>query len=262
MQLALQKVPVARGYDLITDEPKITLKFLKDLTITNGGEMTALTQDGTPLTHFDHSASFVLSGTSAVIDDGLMSLQLGSDIEVLVNTNEIRISETVEVTTNSAQTTHVATGVVGAELKYVEVLDSSDNVIEKFEQMTGTVTTKKFTYDFATKTITFFAGDLTDKTRVRLHYFPTIASVRRLRKLITNSSATLRWECDAIFKDVCNSQEMWGQLIVPKGHLDMSFEWATAEASDGASHNFSITGEATCQKHLFDFVNFKESDIS
>ena len=89
-QYAIQKVPKIVGRDIVTKEPKVTLTNLKDLTFTNGSESVAVTSDGVPLIHFEHSKTFGLSGTNSTIDDFLMSLQLGTDVEVVTSSTEIK----------------------------------------------------------------------------------------------------------------------------------------------------------------------------
>lgn len=260
MQYGIQKVLTMRGYDIVTDEPKITLKFLKDTTLTNGQETSALTQNGTPLTHFDHSQSLEISGTSSVIDDGLLALQTGSPVEILTNTTEIRISEILTVNTNSATTTYTPTGVANSQLKFIEVLDSSGNVVETFTQMASAPTTKKFSV--AAKVITFFASDLVNGTKVRVHYYPTAASARKISQLGNKGSATLRWECEAVFKDACSSQEKLGLILIPKGHVSGAFEWSLSEGGEPAVHNFSLVAEKTCLEKLWDVYIYDSATLT
>lgn len=261
MQLGLQKIFTLRGYDFVTDAPKITLKFMKDLTFENAGEVTNLTQNGTPITSIDHSRSCTISGSSAVIDEMLLSLQVGSDLTVLTNTNEIRIQETIVTTlANEATISYTPSGVVGAEIKFAELVSSDGEVLKTFTQMTGTATTGKFTY--ATKKLTFFAGEVPVGSRIRVSYYPTIASARKIQNLANKLSATLRWECDAIFNDACSSQERLGVVVIPKGKLSANFSWATTEAGDFATHDFNLTAQKLCaDEKLWDMYTYNKSDI-
>jgi hypothetical protein len=261
MQLGLQKVFSIRAYDYVTDEPKMTLKFLKDVTFENMGEVTNLTQNGTPITSVDHSRACTLSGSSAVIDETLMSLQLGKDLEVLTSTTEIRIQQTITTTVaNEATISYAPAGVVGAEIKFAELVDADGNVIKKFTQMTGTATTLKFTY--ATKKLTFFTGEVPIGSRIRVSYYPTIASARKIQNLANKMSATVRIECDAVFNDACSSQERIGLIVMPKAKFSANFSWATAEAGDFAVHDFSLTAQKTCDtEKLWDMYTYNVSDI-
>lgn len=245
-QYGLQKVMVVNGYDITTDAPKIRLKLLKDLTFENGREKTALTSNGTPITHFDFGASLTLTGTSATIDEALLALQLNDTVTVLTNTKEIRIVEERTVTSNASTSTYVATGVVGSELKFIEVLDSSGGVLETYTQVPTTLATKKFTYAFATKAIAFFAGDLADGTKIRLHYYPTASTAKKIKADVTKQSATLRWEMDVVYKNICTSAEVLGKIIIPKGSLDGAFSWDTSEGGEPSVHNFSLMAERSC----------------
>lgn len=259
-QYGIQKVLKLRGYDITTDEPKIFLKFLKDLTLANGQESVALTQNGTPLTHFDHSQSLTLEGSSSTIDEGLMALQFGKDLEILIDSTEVRISEVLTVDSDATATTATATGTVGEELKFIEVLDANGTQVSI---LTQAVLLIAGTFTVTGKNIAFFASEIADNTKVRVHYYPTIASVRKLQKLGTNGSATLRWECEAVFKDVCSSEEVLGLILIPKGHLLGAFSWALSEGGDPAVHDFSLVAEKTCDdEELWTNYIFSASDIS
>lgn len=260
MQYGIQRVFKLRGYDLVTDEPKIVLNFLKDVTLTNGQEQAALTQNGTPMVHFDHSLSMMLEGSSSTIDDGLLSLQAGTDVEILTNTTEIRISEILEVASNSATVTYTPTGTAGAELKYIEILDAYGNKVNTFTQVAGVPATTEFSV--SAKVITFFASDLTDGTKIRVHYFPTAASARKISQLGSAASATLRWECEASFKDVCTKEERMGYILIYSGHLTASFDWSLSEGGDPATHAFSVISEKTCYDKFWDIIFYDEADLT
>jgi len=126
--------------------------------------------------------------------------------------------------------------------------------------MTGVVTTGKFTV--AAKVITFFASELAAGTKVRVHYYPTVASARKISQLGNSGSATLRWECDAVFKDVCTSEEKLVLILIKKGHISGQFEWSLAEASDPAIHNFNLVAEKNCQEELWDVIIYDSADLT
>lgn len=261
MQLGLQKIFTLRGYDFVTDAPKITLKFMKDLTFENAGEVTNLTQNGTSITAVDHSKTCTISGSSAVIDEGLLSLQIGSDVEVLVNTTEIRLQETITTTVaGEATISYTPSGTVGAEIKFAELVTSDGEVIKTFIQMASPATVGKFSY--ATKKLSFFAGDVPIGSRIRVSYYPTIASARKISNLANKMSATLRWECDAVFNDACTSQERLGLVVIPKGKLETAFSWEMAEAGEFSTHSFTLQAQKLCENEkLWDMYTFNKSDI-
>lgn len=262
MQYGIQKVLTMRGYDIVTDEPKITLKFLKETNFTVGQEQATLTQNGTAMLHFDHSQSLEITGNSATIDDGLLELQTGAALEVLTNTNEIRITEERTVDTNACTTTATATGTAGAELKFIEVLDVYGNITATYTQVAATPATTQFTYTPGTKTVTFFAGDLADDTTVRLHYFPTVASARKISQSGNASSATLRWEAEAVFKDVCTKEERLGFIVIYSGHISGAFNWNLAESAAPAVHNFTLMGEKLCNEKIWDAYFYDGTQVS
>ena len=158
--------------------------------------------------------------------------------------------------------TYTATGTAGAQLKFIEILDAYGQPVENYSQMTATPTTKKFQYTVGTKTISFFSAEVPNNTKIRVHYYPTTSSARKISQLTNVGSATLRWELNGIFKDVCTSQEVRGLIKIPKAHLMGNFDWATSEGGDPAVHNFSITAEKTCANELWDTYVFETADLT
>lgn len=262
MQLSLQKVYTVRTYNYSTDAPLMTLKFLKDATFTNGSENSLLTQNGSAIASIDHSKSCTLAGSSSVIDEALLSLQVGSNIQVLTNTTEIRIQETIVTTVaNQATITYTATGTAGATIKYADLVDSDGTIIKSFVEMTGTATTGKFTV--ASKVLTFFAGEVPIGSRIRVSYYPTVASARKIQNLATNLSAVVRAEIEVSFMDACTSQERKGLIVLPKAKFSGAFDWATAEAGDFATHAFELTSLKTCDtEKLWDMYTFDGTAIT
>jgi len=260
-QYSIQKVPLVIGRDKITKEPKLTLRRLKDLTFTNGSETVALTQDGTPLTHFEHSKTFGMAGTNATIDDFLMSAQLGTDVEVLVDTEEIKITEVLTVTViDTATLSFSPTGTAGSELLWAELLDTNGSTASKFEQA-ATVSAGKFTVTGTA--LAFETGEAPVGSKIRVSYYPTAASARKIKNIATNYVTSLDWDVHCRFKDVCSSEEVKGYIHVPSGFLSGAFEWATAEGSDPAIQNFELMAEKTCaDDELYTVYFYSEDDLS
>lgn len=260
-QYAIQKVPKIVGRDIVTKEPKVTLKFLKDLTFTNGSETVALTQDGVPLVHFEHSKSFGLSGTNTTIDDYLMSLQLGTDVEVLTSTTEIKILETLTVTTaDTAELSYTATGVAGAELLWAEILAADGTPASKLQQA-AVVAADKFTV--TGKDLAFNTREAPVGTKIQVSYYPTAASARKIKNVASNYVVSLDWDVHCRFLEACSKQEKLGYIHLPSGYMSGSFEWNTAEAADPATHAFELMAESNCSDgELYSIFWYSEDDLS
>lgn len=261
MQLALQQVMKIRMYDPSTDAPRGILKFLKEATFENGGEVTNLTQNGTPISSISHSKSCTISGNSAVIDENLMSLQIGKDVEILANTTEIRIQEVITTTVaDEATLSYTPSGVVGAEIGFAELINSDGEVLKTFIQMASPATVGKFSY--GTKKLSFFASDVPIGSRIRVSYYPTIASARKISNLANKLTATVRAEVDVILQDACTNVERKGLITIPKASFGAGFSFATSEAGEFAVHDFVLTALASCEDtKLWDLYTYDSSDI-
>lgn len=260
-QYAIQKVPKIVGRDIVTKEPKVTLTNLKDLTFTNGSESVAVTSDGVPLIHFEHSKTFGLSGTNSTIDDFLMSLQLGTDVEVITSSTEIKVMETITTTVaDEATVTWTPTGTAGSEVLWVELLDANGATTSKFEQDT-VIGVGKFTV--SAKVLTFNTGELPIGSKVRVSYYPTASSARKIKNIASNYVVSLDWDIHCRFKDVCTKQELKGYISIPSGFLSGAFDWSLAEAGDPATHAFELMSEKQCDDdELYSIYYYDEDDLS
>lgn len=259
-QYSIQKVPQLVGRDITTGEPKVTLTLLKDLTFTNGSETVPLTQDGVPLLHFEHSKSFGLSGTNTTIDDYLMSLQLGTNVEVVSASTGIKILETVTTTVaDEATLTYTPTGTAGSEVVWAELV-ASDNSSTKFEQAT-VLAAGKFTV--SGKALSFNATEMPVGSKVRVSYFPTASIERKIQNLASNYIVSLEWDVHCRFLDACSKEEVKGYINIPSGCLKGSFEWDTSEGGDPATHSFELMAERGCTSaELYTIHYYSEDNLS
>jgi hypothetical protein len=237
-ELGIQKVMKIRLYDILTGEMKAELRKLNESTFTNGQETVFLTNgDGTNVASFDHTKSASIGGANSRISGDLMALQVGKDVLTLTNTKEIEYAETLTIASNACVTKYTATGTVGSEIKFAYLLDSNGNKTTTLTQAAVTAS-GKFAYASGTKTITTTA--LTDGQKIRVVYYPTVATAERIQNLTTNVSATCRVVAEVLFKDVCTDTAVYGQISAKKGHVSGEFEYSLSEGGSPAIHNFKV----------------------
>lgn len=261
MQLSIQKVPKISGFDPVTKEPKIRLTRLKELTFSNGEDIYPLMAgDGVALAHFKDGKSFTVSGSSATLDQTLMAIQLGTDVEVLVDSTEIRVSEilTVEVV-DTATLTWTATGTAGEEVKWAEIIDTSGDAITKLEQA-ATIAPGKFTVTGTA--LAFDAGEAPLGTRIRVYYYPTASSARKIQNLTSQFSLSLEWDIECRFLDICSKKEVLGYLALPYAMISGAFDWAVT-GGDPAVQAFELTAEIGClEEELYKLITYSEDDLT
>lgn len=262
-QYALQQVFKIRGYDIKTGELVLELNKLTESTFTNGQETSfALGANNSQVASFDHSKTAMISGASSEIVDGLLVAQLGSEMEELTDSTDVEFAEVLTLATDKATTKYIATGVAGEEIKYAYVLDANGAVIETLTQG-DLAETGVFAYATETKEVTFNAGDYPDGTRIRVVYYPTLASGKKIQNLTTNFSKTLRVVADVFMKDVCSDQLVMGQMKADKGKVSGAFEWSLTNGGDPTAHNFECTFLESClDNKLWDLVVYDEADFS
>lgn len=263
-QYAIQKVFTIRGYNIATGKLELELKKLKETTFTNGQETVFVTggQANAQLASFDHSKTAKISGSSAAIDEGLLSAQLGTEVEVLSDTKDIEFLEVLDITSASAVPTHEPTGGLGSEFEYAYILDAGGSVVETLKQG-ATAAKGVFAYTSETNSLKFNAGDYPDGTRVKVKYYPNAASAKKISNPTTSFSKTVKLVADALLKDICTDQIVRGQIVADKGKISGAFEWTLSANGEPAVHNFEATFMESCgADKLWDFYIFEETDFS
>lgn len=264
MKLAMQKVMRIRGYNITTGQLELVLKGLKESTFTNGKESVYVTRDNVKVASFDFGASASISGSSAFIQEDLLSAQLGSDVEVLTNTTLIPIYETLTVDgSNQAVGTKTATGTAGSEVKFAYILDTDGNPdYTDVQEQDALVADGKFTYDSGTNTYTFHT-DIVEGTLVEVKIFPQTSTSKRVKSDTTTFTKTLRLEAEIIFKDVCTDQVVYGMIVAEKGKIMGEFEWAMSEGGEPSVHNFTAEFLETCiENKLYDVFIYDKEDMA
>lgn len=235
---------------LETDQLIARIEDVKDGSFTNGQDTTYATGGvGTPkLIPFDNNVSAMLSGSNALITDGLVKLQTGNDVEVLTSTTLLPVSEVLTVTSNTTTTTYTPTGTADEEIKFAYVVNSdgswdttdSDNIYEQ----ASVIEADKFT--LSGKTITFNTGDLTDGTKVGVIYYPTVASAKEMTRSTDTFSSSARVTVYCVFVDACTDELLEGRIIFPKAKVSGSFEWSLDNGGDPSTQNFEVEALKSC----------------
>lgn len=260
----LQKVFNIRGYDIDTGALVLNLTKLKESTFTNGQETVWLSggQANTRLASFDHSKTAMISGSSAVVSDQLITLQTGTDVATLTSSTAYRHSEVLTISSNTAVTTYTATGTVGSEVDFAYILDTNGDISATLTQ-DAAATPTKFSYTPGTKTLTFATGAYTNGTKVRVVYNPTAASMKHMQSNSQTFAKTVKIEADCLLKDVCRDKYVYGQIQSDKGKISGAFEWSLSDSGDATVHNFECEFLESCaSEKLWDFYIVDPDDLT
>lgn len=229
----MQRVFKVKIFDLVDGTCLGMLTNLKDSTLTMTGEIVYVTGgDGNvKIAGFGHSKAAMLTTTNALVDFGVAGAILGSDYVSGSNKNYV-YTDVITVTGTSANTEFTALGSVGAEIGYIYIQNPDGTLGTKLEQA-ATASAGKFAYAFATKALTFFAGDVPTGSKVVAFYNATTGTSTRTLKDKTNVfSKEVKLVADGIMKDPCTGAEYGAQVIFHKAQTSNNMEFALSADGD------------------------------
>jgi hypothetical protein len=223
------------------------MKDLKDSNLSFGAELVYAT--GSPgnvkICSFGHSSMSKLTATNALIDFNTNGIVMGA-VPTIGTTNKYVHTDYVTAGTNTATSTYTALGTVGAEIKYVYVLNADGSLGTKLTQ-NATATTGKFAYAFATKALTFFAGEVPAGAKLVMFYNCLLgASTRSINKKTDVFPKQVKIVADTLFKDPCSGVEYGGQIIMWNAQTSPNLEFALSADGEPAVQAIEFEALRNC----------------
>lgn len=233
------------AFDIVTGAYLFTLDELQNATIAQSQEKTDITgKQGRKLSSLKRNKAVTISGNNGIVSGGLLELQTGSKFENKVT--EVMWNDYLIVAEDKAVTTYKAVGTTGNEVEAVYI-KNTDGTLGKTLTQDAAAGSDTFTYDPATKTLTFNAGDIADGTEVVVYYKRQIQA-----SVLNNMSDTYSGKCalyiNALAEDKCaNIYRI--QFYIPKA--DFNGEFSIEMGDNQTVHAFdaeSLAG-AGCGYH-------------
>lgn len=233
------------AFDIVTGGYLFTLDELQNATIAQGQEKTDITgKQGRKLSSLKKNKTATISGNNGIVSGGLLELQTGGKFEN--KTTEVMWNDYLIVAENKAVTTYKAVGTTGNEVEAVHI-KNTDGTLGKTLTQDASVGDNTFTYDPATKTLTFGDGVIADGTEVVVYYKRQIQA-----SVLNNMSDTYSGKCalyiNALAEDKCaNIYRI--QFYIPKA--DFNGEFSIEMGDNQTVHAFeaeSLAG-AGCGYH-------------
>lgn len=233
------------AFDIVTGGYLFTLDELQNATIAQGQEKTDITgRQGRKLSSLKKNKTVTISGNNGIVSGGLLELQTGSKFENKVT--EVMWNDYLIVTEDKAVTTYKAVGTTGNEVEAVYI-KNTDGTLGKTLTQDATAGDSTFTYDPATKTLTFAEDAIADGTEVVVYYKRQIQA-----SVLNNMSDTYSGKCalyiNALAEDKCaNIYRI--QFYIPKA--DFNGEFSIEMGDNQTVHAFeaeSLAG-AGCGYH-------------
>lgn len=233
-----------------SDELEFIMDEVQEGSIKNTQDKSDITgRGGRKIGSLKKNKGVTVSATNGLLVGGALAAQTGTEVEQ--GTFRVRKTEVVTVKSNKATLTGTPVGTAGDEIGFAYLKDANGALGKKFTQDSEATATGKFT--FATKELTFFAGDIKDGEEIVVFYDEDVTAAK-----ISNDSEkyskTLKLYIDVTCTDVCDNL-YHGQFIIDRadfnGEFDLSF------GNDPSVHAIeaeSLAGGCSGSTKLWDFI--------
>lgn len=222
-ELVLEKIRAVEEYDPETSELTGRYTQIEDPSLKTSADGTDVTDAmGAVITTFYNAQKGNFDFTNSLFSLDLAASQFGSEKEVAGATNKIKVPVSEIVTIGADATAvlkYVPVGTEGAEVKYVKVINDSNEFGASYE-VSATAGEGKFTLNAETKTITLPTGT-TGKVFVNYTRESTQAvSVAKSTDGVPKVKSLL---IHAIFHNKCNTNLVYaGVISCPRAQIDPS----------------------------------------
>jgi len=253
--IAITSLDMITGFALAADGGAFmfALDELQDATLSQSEDKVDITgKQGRKITSLKRNKAVTVSGTNGLLSSNLLAAQVGSEFEQ--NDTTVMWYDNLVVDENhKAKLNYAATGTAGNEIDEVYV-KGSDGVINAVYEQDTTAGDGKFTYDTATKEITF-PNAVAKDTEIVVYYQRKInASV--LTNFSDQYSAKCQLYIDATGEDICGNL-YHVQFYIPKADFSGTFDLTLG--GDQTTHGFeaeSLAGGCGVSTGLWTYTVF------
>lgn len=253
--ITITSLETITAFDVLTGNYKFTLDELQSASIAQSQEASEVTgKAGRKIATLKRNKSVKISGNNGLVSGGLMEIQTGSDFEH--KASEVLWTDYLTVNSGAATTNYKAVGTVGAEITSVYIKNDSDNTLGTQLTQDSKVEAGKFTYDPATKALSFHT-DIKDGTEIVVYYKRKIAA-----DVLENQSDSFSGKCslfiDAYAEDKC-SNVYRVQIYIPKA--DFSGEFTLDMGDNQTVHAFeaeALAGACGSNGNLWTYTIFAD----
>lgn len=233
----------------------------KETSWERSGDTVYATANGNKLMGFGDNKAEMLSMQSAVISDGLLAVQSGSDmIPLATTTNILYTDDEMVVTTLTALTKYTATGTTDAEFDALHLLNDDGTLGTRLTQVASPAGADEFSYDSGTKTVTTVG--LSDGQKLIGFYYPTVSTAKQFKNRGDVFARTVKVVADGLFRSVCDAKDYEGQLVFDKGQVSEGYTFTLTEGGEPAIQEFSVEALLSCaEPTLSNLYIYNDDDI-
>lgn len=245
------------GFDRATGSLDIILDELSDFTLSHEEEKTDITgKNGRIISSLKKNKKVTGKGTNGMLSGGALASMLGTEIKDGEHT--IRYTDPIIVAANMGITKETAIGTPGNEIGSIYIKDPNNAYISggrKLTQTSGEPASGEFLYDPASKTITFYDGDVADGSEV-IAFYDAKVSGKKISNDSNHYSKTLQVFLDVTCQDGCDNI-FHGQFIIDRADFNGTFDiQGGAEPTTLGFEFTSLPNLCTGRSDLWDFVLF------
>ena len=221
-------------FDPVTSDYWFTLDEMHNGTIAQSEDKVDITgKQGRKLNSLKRNKAVTVSGTNGLVSTGLLEAQTGGTAES--KATPVMWHDDIFVNNDTAATSFVAVGSAGNEIDTVYIKNKDGTLGKELTQGAG-VAAGVFTYNPATKVLTFDENEIADGTEIVAYYTRKISGTV-LENFSDNYSKKAKVYINAFGEDNCaNIYRV--QFYLPLVDFDGNFELAMGETQ--TVHNFSM----------------------
>lgn len=253
--ITITSLETITAFDIVSGAFKWVLDELQNATIANTQETTDITgKQGRLLNTLKRNKAVAVSGNNGLLSGGMLETQVGNSFQNKITS--IMYPDYLTVTGGKAVTTYKAVGTAGNEIESV-YLRNADGTLGEVLTQADAVATGVFTYDPATKTISFNVDDIKDGTEIAVYYFRQIQA-NVLENLSDQYSDKVALYIDAFAEDKC-ANVYRVQFFIPKADFNGNFDIQMGDSQ--SVHAFearSLAGACGTSGALWTYTIFGE----
>lgn len=253
--ITITSLETITAFDIVSGAFKWVLDELQNATIANTQETTDITgKQGRLLNTLKRNKAVTVSGNNGLLSGGMLETQVGNSFQNKITS--IMYPDYLTVTGGKAVTTYKAVGTAGNEIESV-YLRNADGTLGEVLTQADAVATGVFTYDPATKTISFNTDDIKDGTEIAVYYFRQIQA-NVLENLSDQYSDKVALYIDAFAEDKC-ANVYRVQFFIPKADFNGNFDIQMGDSQ--SVHAFearSLAGACGTSGALWTYTIFGE----
>ena len=245
-------------FDLENGVCQFVVDDLQEANMTNEQETVYATgKNGVKIGSADRNKASRITATNGAIVDGVMAMQVGSEVvvgETLVPKHLFMITTEDG---NKLTLTIPPVGEVGNEIPYIYKRNVDGTVGASFAIGTD------FQYNPETKEVTLPEGKFAAGEVVYLFYDIKVKDAKKISNDEDKFSKTGMLIADIFAKDICSEKSYYGKIIYPKAKASGNFELAFGNDPSVQNMEFeALSGgcSTTSSKRLWDFIVFDEDD--